>query len=143
MEFKLAEMLGNVPLINILDVGAMSLGGDAPYQRLVDQKKARVTGFEPGIEECRKLNEEMGAPHRFYPYFIGDGQAATYYQTNFGMTGSLYRPNARLLEKFQNLAEVTTLLQTHEIQTKRLDDIDGIGCVDFIKIDVQGSELNV
>lgn len=143
MSFYLHEKLADVPLINILDIGAMSLGGDSPYQLLVDSKKARVIGFEPGIEECRKLNEQMGHPHRFYPYFIGDGRPATYYETNFGMTGSLYRPNTRLLEKFQNLAEVTTLVKTHEVATKRLDDIEEISGVDFIKIDVQGSELNV
>ena len=143
MSFNLHEKLTGVPLINILDIGAMSLGGDSAYQFLVDRKKARVIGFEPGIEECRMLNEKMGAPHSFYPYFIGDGQPATYYETNFGMTGSLYRPNTRLLEKFQNLAEVTTLVKTHAVTTKRLDDIEEVGCVDFIKIDVQGSELNV
>lgn len=143
MSFNLHETLEGLPLINILDVGAMSLGGESPYQLLVERKKARVIGFEPGIEECNKLNKEMGPPHKFYPYFIGDGQPATYYETNFGMTGSLYPPNTRLLEKFQNLAELTTLLKTHEVETKRLDDIEGLGCVDFIKIDVQGSELNV
>ena len=143
MSFALHQMLQDLPLLNILDVGAMSLGGASAYQKLVDHKKARVIGFEPGLEECRKLNERMGPPHIFYPFFIGDGAPATYYETNHVMTGSLYRPNTGLLEMFQNLAELTAMVQTHEVETRRLDDIEGIGCVDFIKMDVQGSELNV
>jgi hypothetical protein len=58
-------------------------------------------------------------------------------------TGSLYEPNSRLLEKFQNLAELVTPIATHAVNTTRLDDIAEIGDIDFIKIDVQGSELSV
>lgn len=143
MSFALHQILQDLPLIDILDVGAMSLGGASAYQQLVDHRKARVIGFEPGVEECRKLNEKMGPPHIFFPFFIGDGAPATYYETNQVMTGSLYRPNTRLLEKFQNLAELTIPVRAHPVETRRLDDIEGIGGVDFIKMDVQGSELNV
>lgn len=142
MTFNLHDLLEELPLINILDIGAMSIG-DSPYGNLVDHKKARVIGFEPAPLECEKLNNLMGPPHTFLPYFIGGGGPATYHQTNCDMTGSLYRPNTALLEKFQNLAELTTEVAAHAVQTRRLDDIDGIGCVDFIKIDVQGGELNV
>jgi hypothetical protein len=59
------------------------------------------------------------------------------------LTGSLFPPNTRLLEKFQALAELVTPVATHEVGTTRLDDIEEIDDVDFIKIDVQGSELCV
>ena len=39
--------------------------------------------------------------------------------------------------------ELTTLVAEHPVQTKRLDDIEDLGDVDFLKLDVQGAELTV
>ena len=100
-------------------------------------------GFEPDQKACEQLNREHGKPHRFFPLFVGDGGPATFHETNWAPTGSLYPPNSRLLEKFQNLAEVVTPVASHAVTTTRLDDITEISDIDFIKIDVQGSELVV
>jgi FkbM family methyltransferase len=128
--------------INILDVGA-ALIERPPYQSLVDVGRGRIFGFEPNQQACEQLNREYGNPHRFFPFFVGDGGPAIFHETNWAPTGSLYEPNSRLLEKFQNLAEVVTPVATHAVNTTRLDDITEIGDIDFIKIDVQGSELVV
>ena len=109
----------------------------------MDTGKARIIGFEPDAAECEKLNQTFGAPHRFYPYFLGDGEEATFFETNLSLTGSLYEPNLPLLSKFQNLAELTMPVAQHKISTKRVDEIEEIDDVDFIKIDIQGGELNV
>jgi FkbM family methyltransferase len=128
--------------INILDVGAALLERP-PYQSLVDAGRGRIFGFEPNSRACEQLNREYGNPHRFFPYFVGDGGPATFHETNWAPTGSLYPPNSRLLEKFQNLAEVVMPVASHPVTTTRLDDIAEISDIDFIKIDVQGSELVV
>jgi FkbM family methyltransferase len=128
--------------INILDVGA-ALSERPPYQSLMDAGRGRIFGFEPNREACAQLNRTYGEPHRFFPFFAGDGRPATFHETNWVLTGSLYEPNSRLLEKFQNLAEVVTPVAVHPVDTKRLDDIAEISDIDFIKIDVQGSELAV
>lgn len=128
--------------INILDVGA-AFSERPPYQSLVDAGRARIIGFEPNPQECERLNREYGKPHSFFPYFVGDGRQAIFHETNWALTGSLYEPNSPLLEKFQNLAEVVTPVATHSVSTTRIDDIVEIDDVDFIKIDVQGSELAV
>jgi protein O-GlcNAc transferase len=128
--------------INILDVGA-ALSERPPYQSLVDAGRGRIFGFEPNREACEQLNREYGTSHRFFPFFVGDGLPAIFHETNWALTGSLYEPNSRLLEKFQNLAEVVTPVAAHPVDTTRLDDIAEIGDIDFIKIDVQGSELAV
>ncbi|MHB1140928.1 MAG: FkbM family methyltransferase [Sulfuricaulis sp.] len=129
-------------LINILDIGA-ALTERPPYQSLIDAGRAKITGFEPNARECERLNREYGEPHRFLPHFIGDGQPATFHETNWLLTGSLFEPNTPLLEKFQNLAELMTPVATHPVSTARIDDVSEIGDVDYIKIDVQGSELAV
>lgn len=128
--------------ITILDVGA-ALSERPPYQSLVDAGRARIIGFEPNARECERLNREYGKPHRFFPYFVGDGAPAVFHETNWALTGSLFEANTPLLEKFQNLAEVVTPVAKHAVDTKRIDDIAEIADVDFIKIDVQGGELAV
>jgi len=140
--WSLLEFFPEVFQINILDIGA-AFAGKPPYQSLVDAGRGRIFGFEPDQQECDRLNREYGKPHRFFPYFVGDGGPATFHETNWALTGSLYQPNSRLLEKFQNLAEVVTPVATHHVNTTRLDDIAEVGDIDFIKIDVQGSELSV
>ena len=127
---------------NILDVGA-ALGEKPSYQSLVDVGRARIIGFEPNPQECERLNREYGEPHRFYPYFVGDGKPAIFHETNWVLTGSLFEPNSPLLSKFNNLAELVTPVATHSVKTTRLDDIAEIEDVDFIKIDIQGGELAV
>ena len=142
--FSLLELLPESTLFNIIDVGAsFNPGGPAPYQGFVDAGKARVTGFEPNFAECERLNQTFGLPHRFLPHFVGDGGPATFYETNWALTGSLFPANTALLEKFQNLAELTTPVAEHPVETMRLDDLEEIVDVDYFKIDVQGAELLV
>jgi FkbM family methyltransferase len=128
--------------IDILDVGA-ALGERPAYQSLIDAGRARIVGFEPNAAECERLNRTYGEPHRFLPYFIGDGRPATFHETNWALTGSLFEPNTPLLEKFQNLAELVKPVAQHPVSTTRLDDIPEIGNVDLVKIDIQGAELAV
>lgn len=128
--------------LTILDIGASFLG-TPNYQSLIDSGQARVIGFEPDLDACRQLNERYGHPHRFLPVFVGDGNAAVFHQTNWGPTGSLFRPNTALLEKFQLLAEIVETVAEHPVYTQRLDDIAEIDDVDFVKIDIQGGELGV
>jgi len=51
-------------------------------------------------------------------------------------------PNQPLLSIFTGMAEVTALQRVQDVSTVRLDDIAEIEDVDFIKIDIQGGELN-
>lgn len=136
------QFLNDDCTLTILDIGAAMT--DVPnYQNLIGIKRARLIGFEPDADQCRRLNESYGSPHRFLPYFVGDGGPAIFHETNWGPTGSLFEPNTPLLEKFHNLSELTTPVAQHPITTVRLDDIAEIDDVDFIKIDAQGSELNI
>ena len=48
-----------------------------------------------------------------------------------------------LLSQFVSLPPIYKTVSTHEVQTTRLDDIPDIGTCDYLKIDVQGGELDV
>lgn len=142
--FSLIEMLGKrSPLIRIVDVGAMWLGeNDLPYHNLLKPDRFDLVGFEPQADECEKLTAMHRKGHRYLPYFIGDGTRRTFHLTSAPMTSSLYEPNMRLLPLFQSLAELTTTVSATEVDTHRLDDIPEIQGMDYLKLDVQGAEVD-
>ena len=119
-EFSLTEVIPDISTVNVADIGAMSLGeGTEPYAPLLRIDKVKVIGFEPNEEECEKLRGLHSKTHEFYPYFIGDGGAAIYHETNYPMTGSLYPPNTKLVKLFHNLNELMKLQKKHPVETSR------------------------
>lgn len=150
--FSLWNIVGHeCEQITIIDVGAMRVGTDAcSYHALLRPGVCKVIGFEPNKEECLKLNEEYqklnqsnSANCLFLPYVIGDGSERIFNLCNYNMTSSLYEPNMILLEKFQNLSELCQVVERTTVSTKRLDDIDEVRGADYLKIDVQGAEVDV
>lgn len=142
--FKLTDMLGKrAPMIDIVDVGAMWLKGeDREYSKLLKAGVANVVGFEPVQAECDKLNKMGMRNAKFLPYFIGDGTEQTFHLCKESMTSSLYEPQTEILKHFNTLAEITSVVEKSKVQTKRLDDIPEIKGCHFLKIDVQGAELD-
>ena len=141
--FPLSAIVAPASPIGVLDVGASFVGEPPSYEPLLQSGAARLIGFEPDLDACEKLRQRYKPPSRFYPYFIGDGRPGVFYQTNWGPTGSLLKPNRRVTQMFQYLHELMTLVAEHPVQTKRLDDVEDLGDVDFVKLDVQGAELMV
>jgi len=134
----------DIPEIGILDIGAMLTDGHSKeYQPLLDAGIAKVIGFEPVEKECQKLNKDLKSKNiSFLPYFIGDGTKQTFCLNNSSMTSSLLEANIELLSLFSGLAELCHTVSREEVQTTCLDDIPEIDFpIDFIKIDIQGAEL--
>ncbi|MEY3110197.1 MAG: 2-O-methyltransferase NoeI [Verrucomicrobiota bacterium] len=140
--FNILEILPPFGKIQVIDVGAMDLGGEI-YDPLVKAGIASVLGFECVQAECDKLNAMARESRAYLPYAIGDGTVRAFHECNFPMTSSLLEPNSGLLDRFQNLENLTQVVKKHTFATKRLDDIAEITGVDFLKLDVQGAELDV
>jgi FkbM family methyltransferase len=128
--------------IKIIDIGAMSIGREPAHMRLLKSGKATLVGFEPVEAECEKLNA-LHPAQRYFPYAVGDGGEAELRECNYPMTSSLYEPNTKLLEIFQALAELTTVVRRVKLKTHRLDDIPEAAGADYVKLDVQGAELDI
>jgi FkbM family methyltransferase len=142
---SLARLLsGKIPTIEIVDVGAMDVEGMAPpYEPLLAVAGlARVTGFEPVPEEFAKFNARAVPGRRALPYFIGDGTEGVFRTCDPAMTSSLYEPNLDLCTRFFGLAEVMRVVKRERVQTTRLDDIAELTRIDYLKMDIQGGELN-
>ena len=127
----------------VVDIGANPIDGDPPYLPLLKKSLCRVTGFEPQPAALAALNAKKSELETYLPYAIGDGTEGTLRICAApGMT-SLFVPDPVALKHFGGFSKWGEVIGESRIATRRLDDIAEIDAVDFLKIDVQGSELAV
>ena len=130
----------------ILEIGARPMDEEPFHKLLKEFPSSRILAFEVDPVLCEELNRKDSEGVLFYPYALGrTEEERIFYDTEHPMCSSLYKPNEALINIFQNL-EVAKLKQTFTVQTISMDyfaDINRIGPVDFIKIDIQGAELDV
>jgi FkbM family methyltransferase len=139
--FSIREILTEpFPVIRVVDAGAAAYETD-PYARLSQHGLCEVIGFEPNADNCARRNADARPGHRYLPYALGDGRVRRFYECQNPLTSSLYRPNAPMLAKFSRLD--LPVVAEHDIQTHRLDDLPEIQDIDYLKLDVQGAELDI
>jgi FkbM family methyltransferase len=135
--------------LNMLDVGAVPIEGEKPepYYRLLEAfPSSRLSGFELDGAVCKRLNENAARGARFYPCALGRAdETRPLYNTRAPMCTSLYEPDERYAQLFGRL-DAMRLANVGEIRTTSLDSFareQSLGGLDFVKIDVQGAELDV
>lgn len=132
----------------ILEVGALQLGQRTePFYRLLDLfPGSQIIGFEVEQALCDAMNAKAKPGVRYFPVALGErNERRKFYLTRHPMCASLYEPNQELLSLYNNF-EVAYLKQISEIDTESLDHFkaaQGLAAIDFIKIDIQGAELDV
>ena len=132
----------------IFEIGALQLNNSKePFYKLLDYfPSSEIIGFEIEKELCDKMNSKASKGIRYYPYALGEkNEKKKLYNTKHPMCTSLYKPNEKLIRLYNNL-DVSYLKSESEIETISLDnfiDKHKIDEVDFIKIDVQGAELDI
>ena len=108
--------------------------------------ESKISAFEPDNELCKKLNKNSIPGLIYYPIALGKKkETRKFYRTEHPACSSLYEPNDKLIKNFNNL-ESAQLEKVEEIQTISLDEFiknKNLGKIDFIKIDVQGAELDI
>jgi len=140
---SLADILGLDPVVQIVDIGANPIDGEAPYMPLLASGRAKLVGFEPNREALAELNRRKGPRETYFPKAVADGRRHTLHVCRApGMT-SLLEPNAELLSCFHGFPEWGEVMHTEAIETVRLDDVAEIVDLDYLKIDIQGGELMV
>jgi FkbM family methyltransferase len=128
--------------IRLIDVGAR--GGIHPRWKPF-YPALEVMAFEPDPQECAALNSQRH-PYlvRFIPAALGaqDGQQATLFMCKEPGCSSLLRPNTELCGKFL-CGDAMEVVGEAPITLKRMDSVCGDFQPDVLKIDTQGSELDV
>lgn len=138
------DQLSPKRLTHVVDVGANPLdGGRPPYLPMLKAGLCRVTGFEPQQRALSALLLARGPNEMYLPYAVGDGSSHTLKICRaMGMT-SLLEPDSTKLGLFAALRSHGEVTERIPVETRRLDDISEIEHLDFLKIDIQGSELSV
>ncbi len=138
------DLLSPSRLTHVVDVGANPLdGGKPPYLPMLSAGLCHVTGFEPQVMVLLALQLTHGPNELYLPYAVGDGSSSTLKVCHAtGMT-SLLEPDPATLGLFPALQPSGEVIERIPVETRRLDDISEIEHLDFLKIDIQGSELSV
>ncbi len=133
---------------NVLEIGAAPLdGAPEPFHQLVQLfPGSRVNAFEVDSEQCRILNNKAANGFVYHAVALGRKEEdRPFYMTQHPVCASLYKPNDGFIGRYNNM-EIASLKSTSTIRTVSLDYFsskNNLGPVDFIKIDVQGAELDV
>jgi len=131
------------PLV-VVDVGAR--GGFEPHWSLY-RDQVRLLGFEVDVKECERLNQQVSkSGNRFFPFALHqDRGKRTFYVTAFPDSSGFYSPDMQFWQRFPD--EVNVVVEkTIQMDTVDFDSFaseNDIDSVDFIKLDTEGSELDI
>lgn len=128
--------------LQVADIGAADLGEAPLYKDLVDAGLAELNAFDADPRQHAALRQLYGERVRIFPQVVGDGGPATLYLAapQSGMT-SLFRPSADHLAFFNGFERLGQVEREQAVNTTRLDDVEGLPDLDFVKMDIQGGEL--
>jgi FkbM family methyltransferase len=142
--------------IRIIDCGCRG-GSFGDFDSLAGH--LTVHGFDPDETECNKLNEtakSAGFDHHYHPYALArcNEKGRTFYITNEASSSSLLKPNERLIKRYRQTIHGNAICTLDTVGINRVVNTDtvsldawsqenGIADFDFIKLDVQGAELEI
>jgi FkbM family methyltransferase len=130
-------------LTAVVDIGANPIDTEPPYKPMLAKRLCTLVGFEPQVDALAKLNTRKSDLETYLSYAVGDGKAGVLKICQApGMT-SLLTPNPRVLDCFPGFAHFGRVTKEIPVETRTLDSISEISHLDFLKIDVQGTELAV
>jgi FkbM family methyltransferase len=138
----LAEILGLETPLQVADIGAADIAEAPPYRVLLDAGLARLSAFDADVRQHDKLRATYGEDLALFTQIVGDGTQQTLHLAApaSGMT-SLLKPDAGRLAFFNGFELFGEIHSTELVQTTRLDDVAGLPDLDFLKMDIQGGEL--
>ena len=138
----LAERLNPSRQLHVADVGANPTH-PAPYAQLQAASLCHVWGFDPDPVAFDRLQNSDSANETILRTAVGDGQWQDFHCCKSSSMSSLFpasRPDIEFLGRFH---DVITVVDKPRLKTERLDDLDNLPAIDFLKIDAQGAELQV
>ncbi|SIN89906.1 FkbM family methyltransferase [Vannielia litorea] len=129
--------------MNLADIGARLTKEKPGYGLVMAVGAARLHAFEPEPEAFAEIEASKPERTTLYNAAVGKPGKATFYAHQIGSLSSVFKFSeacARYLNKgFWTKREVTEIPMT----LVALDEVKGFPRLDFLKMDVQGAELDV
>jgi FkbM family methyltransferase len=139
----MTDLVKAAAMTSVVDVGANPIHETPPYQAMLELGICTLAGFEPQAEALAKLNAKKGPRETYLPYAIGDGQPGKLTLCHADGMSSLLEPNPEVCDCLHIYPIYMRVVGKADLQTHRLDDIDELPKIDYLKIDVQGAEMSV
>lgn len=142
MASELLQTLRCDEKIQIMDVGASAINETPVYKPLLDIGIGHLNAFEGDKRQIEKIQKIYGDKCSLYEDFVFDGGIHTLYvcTPESGMT-SLFKPRQEALNFFNGFTSFGSVLETMPVQTVTMDSIHHLPKIDFLKMDIQGAEL--
>ena len=118
-----------------------------------------IYGFDPDEHECERLNSEAkakGLQQYYYPLLIANNSKnRNFYIANDSASNSLFEPDHQLISRYkQNYCDNRWISTLETVGLKKIVTVNtsslknwaeknSITDIDFIKLDVQGAELEI
>jgi FkbM family methyltransferase len=143
--------------LTVVDAGAREVDVDLRW-RPFPPARLRFYGFEADADEAARLNELSstdGAERHFYPAGLWGSTGRMPFEHNKASGGSSFLPQNRAVTdrwKFENPTQVSIASDMfHPVRTEELAVVsladwaarEGVASVDFLKMNVQGGELEI
>jgi FkbM family methyltransferase len=136
------EIFARDPFI-FVDIGAHS---GFPVEWTVFAPRARLYCFEPNEAECKRLSASAPPNVTYIPKAIGAKTGVqTLYEAKLPYSTGLYKGNMAFYGRFLGRDNLRVIAE-HAITVYALDEAlapYGVKAVDFLKIDVEGAELEI
>jgi FkbM family methyltransferase len=129
----------------VADIGARYGIGEAWFRL---HPLAAIVGFEADPDECARLNREVAGRRQehYYPLVLGAAETtAALYRTVSPACSSIYPPDQELAARYPEL-QCQRLVDSRDISLTTLDqwaESAGRPEISFMKLDTQGSELDI
>ena len=141
---SLHELLNFEGQIHVADVGAATTAEVPPYRPLMQQGIGRLSAFDGDDRHREEMIRYYGPTTKVYTSVIADGKDHILYLAHpaSGMA-SILRPSAQNLAFFNGFAGYSNVEREVPVSTIRLQDVEGLDPIDYLKMDIQGAELMV
>ncbi|WP_017430834.1 FkbM family methyltransferase [Vreelandella jeotgali] len=133
--------LDQAPLL--VDVGAAAFDWDKQlFDPLVEAGLMRTLGFEPDPKSFAKLQQQSAAHRQYVDQAVGNGSPGQFHLCNGPHMNSLLPPNTPVVEGILGY-QTAKVVETLSVETVALNDVQEADGVAMIKLDTQGTELDI